>query len=259
VEGRFRVVIADDDADMRRLLGTALRRDGRFDVVGEAADGEEAIDLAARLQPDLVLLDLGMPGCGGLEALPLLRPAAPDARIVVVSGFPGDRLEAETRAVGAVGYVEKGLSPKRTVLDVLAVAGVLDAIGGSLSDRHTFDRDLSSSRAARRFMEQTLEQWDCGDLLDAVNVLVSELVTNAVVHADSEAEVAVVLTDAVLRVEVGDRGRGTIQPRQAADLDTSGRGMALVEIMSSGWGVDPRPGGGKVVWFEIDRSAFSGS
>jgi DNA-binding NarL/FixJ family response regulator len=252
----FRVVIADDDADMRALLGAALRRDGRFTVVGEAADGDEAVEVTQETQPDLVLLDLGMPGRGGLEALPLLRDAAPDAQIIVVSGFPGDRLEAQSRAVGAVGYVEKRLSPKRTVLDVLAVAGVLEAIGGSLANRARVDRDLASSRAARRFMEETLAQWDCRELLDSVKLLVSELVTNAVVHADSEAEVAVILSGSALRVEVADNGSGTIEPREAADFDTSGRGMALVETMSSRWGTEPRPGGGRVTWFEIERTGF---
>lgn len=252
----FRVVVADDDADMRLLLTTALRRDGRFEVVGEAADGDAAIAAAADLAPDLVLLDLGMPGRGGLEALPLLREAAPTSRIVVVSGFPGDRLEATSRAKGAVGYVEKGLSPKQTVLDVLAVAGVLDAIDGWLAGRQTFERDLASGRAARRFMEETLEQWDCGELLDSVNLLVTELVTNAVVHAESGAEVAVVLTSRVLRVEVTDHGTGDFEPRRAADLDTSGRGIALVDTLSTRWGTDPRADGGKVIWFEMERPAF---
>jgi CheY-like chemotaxis protein/anti-sigma regulatory factor (Ser/Thr protein kinase) len=254
---KFRVVVADDDADMRALLSTALRRDGRFEVVGEAGDGDEAVAVVEATQPDLVLLDLGMPGRGGLEALPLLRRAADKAQIVVVSGFPGDRLEAVSRASGAVGYVEKGLSPKQTVLDVLAVAGVLDAIVGFLSNRKTFDRDLASSRAARGFMAETLAQWDCGELLDSVNLLVSELVTNAVVHADSEAEVAVVLTSTSLRVEVADNGSGTVQPREAGAFDTSGRGMALVEAMSTRWGTEHRPDGGRVTWFEVERTGFT--
>lgn len=253
VEARFRVVIAEDNDDMRRLLATALRRDGRFDVVGEAVDGDAAVDAARRLAPDLVLLDLGMPGRGGLEALPLLQVASPSSRVVVVSGFPGDRLEAATRAVGAVGYVEKGLSPKQTVLDVLAVAGVLDAISDALSARETFDQDLASGRAARRFMAETLTEWDCSDLLEKVNLLVSELVTNAVIHAASDAEIAVVLTPTALRVEVADRGGGAAIPRDAGELETSGRGMAIVDAMATSWGSEPREGGGKVIWFELDR------
>jgi len=257
VSATFRVVLADDDEDIRVLLRTALHRDGRFEVVAEAGDGDGAVEAVGRLQPDLLLLDLAMPGRGGLESLPLLHLASPSTRVVVVSGFPGDRLEAVTRAGGAVGYVEKGLSPKQTVRDVLAVAGVLDAISGALSAKATFDQDLSSGRAARRFMTETLDQWAVGDLLDSVNLLVTELVTNAIVHAESDAEVAVVLTATALRVEVADRGGGMVTPRDADDFDTSGRGMALVEAMTSAWGTMPRPDGGKIIWFELERPELS--
>ena len=253
----FRVVLADDDGDMRLLLKSALHRDGRFEVVAEVGDGDAAVDATRRLTPDLLLLDLAMPGRGGLETLPLLHEASPETRVVVVSGFPGDRLEAVTRAGGAVGYVEKGLSPKQTVRDVLAVAGVLDAISGALSARATFDQDLSSGRAARRFMSETLDQWDVGDLLDSGNLLVTELVTNAVIHAASDAEVAVVLMPTALRVEVADRGGGDPTRKDAADFDTSGRGMALVDTLATSWGVLPRADGGKVIWFELDRPALA--
>ena len=253
----FRVVLADDDGDMRLLLKAALHRDGRFEVVAEAGDGDSAIAATRELTPDLLLLDLAMPGRGGLESLPLLHDASPTTRVVVVSGFPGDRLEAVTRAGGAVGYVEKGLSPKQTVRDVLAVAGVLDAISGALSAKATFDQDLASGRAARRFMAETLAQWDLGDLLDSVNLLVTELVTNAVIHASSDAEVAVVLTPTALRVEVADRGGGDPTRKDADTFDTSGRGMALVDTLATSWGVEPRDDGGKVIWFELERPALS--
>lgn len=252
VDATFRVVLADDDRDTRRLLAAALHRHGRFIVVGEAADGAAAVAVAADTQPDLVLLDLGMPGGGGLEALPRLRSAVPAARIIVVSGFAGDRLAAVTAASGAVGYVQKGLSPKGTVLDVIAVAGVLDVVESALTVRATFDQNLASARAARRFMDETLRTWAVEELLDAVNLLVSELVTNAVVHARSEPEVAVVLTSDALRVEVADRGEGSAELKAAADFDTSGRGIALVDMMAARWGVDPRADGGKAVWFELE-------
>jgi DNA-binding NarL/FixJ family response regulator len=250
------VVIADDDLDTRKLLTAALHRDGRFTVVGVAADGDAAVAAAERLQPDLVLLDLAMPVRGGLDALPMVREVAPRARVVVVSGFPGDRLEAVTRASGAVGYVEKSLSPKQTVRDVLAVAGVLDAIDVILSSSQTFDQDLASGRAARRFMEEILGEWHCDELLDNVNLLVTELVTNAVVHASSDAEVAVVLLPKVLRVEVADRGEGMPAAKHADDMATSGRGIALVDTLSSRWGTDRRPDGRKVTWFEVERPGF---
>jgi CheY-like chemotaxis protein len=223
-------------------------------VVDSVEDGDAAIEAAARLAPDLVLLDLAMPSMGGLDALPRLRAVAPNARVVVVSGFPGDRLRAVVRERGAVGYVRKGLSPKQIVDDILAVAGVLDAVEETLArSQKTLAPDVGSSAAARRFMEETLRRWSCGEVLDVVNLLVSELVTNAVVHGGSEADVSVILTPSALRVEVGDRHEFIPSPKaDDDDWATSGRGLALVELLAQAWGTE-QVMGGKVIWFEVAR------
>src|SRR5207244_11663538 len=81
-----------------------------FEVVGEAGDGKAAISRAEECQPDLVMLDLEMPVMDGLEALPLILEAAPRTKVVVVSGFPEESLQARALALGAVGYISKGLS-----------------------------------------------------------------------------------------------------------------------------------------------------
>ncbi|MCU1372773.1 MAG: response regulator receiver [Actinomycetia bacterium] len=250
----FRVVVADDNDDVREIFTVALTRSGRFEVVASVRDGAAAVEAAARLAPDLVLLDLAMPGLGGLDALPQVREAAPDARVVVVSGFPSDRLGTVVRERGAVGYVQKGLSPRRIIDEVVAVAGVLDAVEEILArSQRTLGPDVGSSAAARRFMEETLRRWSCGEVLDVVNLLVSELVTNAVVHGRSEADVSVVLTPTALRVEVGDRDEFVPAPTgDDDDWATSGRGLALVEAMADAWGVESVKGG-KVVWFEVAR------
>lgn len=106
------ILIADDTPDIRMLLRLAVDRDGSFEVVGEAADGQQAVDLAGLLQPTAVLLDLAMPVMDGLQALPLLRKAAPESCIVVLSGFNAAQLAAETIALGASGYIEKGSLPE---------------------------------------------------------------------------------------------------------------------------------------------------
>ena len=94
---------------------------------------------------------------------------------------------------------------------------------------------------------------DEGDLTDAVTLLVSELVTNAVVHAGSDVEVMVRLTSTVARIEVTDASADSPVPRDAAHDEDSGRGLALVGSLARRWGVRPAPGGGKTVWFEVDR------
>jgi len=251
---RFRVVVADDDADLRTVLIDALQRTARFEIVAAVANASDAEVATRREQPDLVLLDLDMPDSGGIDAVPRMHAAAPEARVVVVSGFPSSQLAGDVRDLGAVGFVQKGLSPSRLVDDVLAVAGVLDLVHATLPARHqTLEANLASGATARRFMEETLHRWSCGDLLDVVNLLVSELVTNAVEHGGSEADVSVALTPTALRVEVADSDEHLPAPSSAVDeWDTSGRGLAFVATMSQAWGVQPVRGG-KVVWFEVAR------
>ena len=111
------VLIVDDVADLRMLVRLSLELDGDFEVVAEAGDGYEAIAEAERHQPDLVVLDLAMPNLDGLEALPRILQVAPDARVVVVSGFAGARLREPALTAGAVAYVEKG--------DITAVVAAL--------------------------------------------------------------------------------------------------------------------------------------
>jgi DNA-binding NarL/FixJ family response regulator len=88
------VLVCDDAADMRALLRDALDGDPGLRVVGEAADGDDALRLAESLQPDVVLLDIGMPGPGADAVVAGLREAAPEAAIVVLSGFGPERLDA---------------------------------------------------------------------------------------------------------------------------------------------------------------------
>jgi CheY-like chemotaxis protein/anti-sigma regulatory factor (Ser/Thr protein kinase) len=259
VRARFTVVLADDDDDARTILGTTLRRDGRFDVLAEVTDGPSAAEACARLAPDLLILDLAMPGGGGLEHLAEIRRGAPSTSVVAVTGFPGDRLETAARASGATGYVTKGLSPKRTVNEVIMTAGVLQAIGAVASTGVSLDKDVKSASTARRFVTETLDRWDCADLLDSITLLVSELVTNAVIHADSAPEMAIVLTSETLRVEVADRSDAMPVPREVDEFDTSGRGLALLDAMAERYGILDRPDGGKTVWFEVARPDQQGN
>lgn len=113
------VLVVDDVADIRLLLRLALEGDGRFEIVGEAGDGSEAIDAAGRLRPDVVLLDLAMPVMDGLEALPGIRAQSPESKIVILSGFNARELSAEALSLGASSYMEKGEIADRLVPHIL--------------------------------------------------------------------------------------------------------------------------------------------
>ena len=105
---QIRVFLCDDVAELRTLLRFALEQSAGVRIVGEAGDAVAGIRRIAELQPDVVVLDLSMPGMDGLEALPEIRRIAPDAGIVVFSGFAADRMSATALALGADRYLEKG-------------------------------------------------------------------------------------------------------------------------------------------------------
>jgi DNA-binding NarL/FixJ family response regulator len=107
---RDRVLVVDDAANLRELLTLLLESEDDFEVVGNAINGQQAIELTAALRPDVVLLDLAMPVMDGLSALPEIRAAVPAARIVIFTGFDQGSLVGEALAGGADAYLEKGAS-----------------------------------------------------------------------------------------------------------------------------------------------------
>jgi YesN/AraC family two-component response regulator len=108
-EAALRVLIADDAADIRLLLRMYLS-DSRLEVVGEATNGAEAVELAAVEKPDAVILDLAMPVMDGLEAIPLIKQRSPLTKIVVLSGFEAERMAERALALGADTYLQKGVA-----------------------------------------------------------------------------------------------------------------------------------------------------
>jgi DNA-binding NarL/FixJ family response regulator len=109
ISDAIRVVLCDDVAAFRSLIRYALEDEDGIAVVGEAGDGLEGARLAAELRPDVVLLDLSMPECDGLEAIPLIRERAPDTAIVALSGFTAERMSGPVIGSGAYAYLEKGV------------------------------------------------------------------------------------------------------------------------------------------------------
>jgi signal transduction histidine kinase len=121
VEDPLRVVVIDDTEDLRDLLRIALERGG-MTVVGEAGDGLAGIDVVRTARPDVVLLDLSMPVMDGIEALPHLRALAPDAKIIVLSGFGANQMSERALANGADDYLQKGMPLGRVLARIREIA-----------------------------------------------------------------------------------------------------------------------------------------
>jgi DNA-binding NarL/FixJ family response regulator len=250
----IRVLVVDDNPEIRFLVRAALDARGGFEIVAEAGDGGTAVDQARAVAPDIVLLDLDMPQVGGLEALPALAEAAPQAKVIVLSGFRRDDYEHLVQARGAVGYVEKGVTARRLVDEIITLGGVVELVDAALAEVSArLAGEPPSVGAARRLVDETLRQWDCAEALDEVVLLVSEVVTNAVIHGGSDVDVAVRLLPDALRFEVIDTGAPVSLASGEADDDAeSGRGLAIVDALASRWGIDHFEGG-KSVWFEVPR------
>src|SRR4051794_19084222 len=108
-ERKIRVMLVDDVPELRLLVRVTLEEDPQIEVVAEAANGREGVAMAAEAKPDLVLLDLSMPDMDGLEAIPLIRAAAPTARVVVLSGHEAGRISLEALEQGASRYINKAV------------------------------------------------------------------------------------------------------------------------------------------------------
>jgi len=130
----LRLLIVDDHPLTRDALASLLAQHG-FDIAGQAADGTEAIRLAGELAPDVILLDLSMPGLDGLDALPRLREAAPGCEVVVLTADgTEENLLAAIRG-GAAGYLLKSEPPERIVEFLRGVGRGEAALSGAIARR----------------------------------------------------------------------------------------------------------------------------
>jgi len=129
-----RVLIVDDHPLTQEALASLLAQHG-FDIVGQATNGEEAIREAAKVQPDLVLLDLSMPGMGGLAAIPELRRVAPACEVVVLTASGTEENLLKAIRGGAAGYLLKTEPPQRIVEFLRGVVNGEAALSGVVARR----------------------------------------------------------------------------------------------------------------------------
>jgi len=172
-----RVIIADDHRLMREGTAALLGADPRIEVVGLASGGREAVELAARLQPDVALLDVGMPDVGGVEACAAIRTRVPSIRVLMLT-VSEDALDVRAALrVGAAGYLLKDMPPGELVkavlgTDTIVMASdeapedelsvrereVLELIGQGLRNREIAERLVVSEATVKTHVRHVLEK-----------------------------------------------------------------------------------------------------
>jgi DNA-binding NarL/FixJ family response regulator len=164
-----RVLIADDHAPTRSGVRQSLEAGG-FTVCAEAADGEQAIALAREEKPDVCLLDISMPGGGGIKAAAVISEELPDTAVVMLTAFAGDEELFDSLKAGAAGYLLKETDPNRLPF---ALRGILD--GEAAVPRRLVARLIDEFRSqgrrrrvpllGKRGPELTTRQWEVLELM----------------------------------------------------------------------------------------------
>jgi DNA-binding NarL/FixJ family response regulator len=130
-----RVLIADDQTLFRNGLAHLLDEDSRVEVVGQAIDGRDAVKLAAKLKPDVVLMDLKMPNVDGIEATRQILEADPATKVVILTTFETDSQVIQALKAGASGYVLKDSSAQGIVSSLVAVMSGERVMAGAVANR----------------------------------------------------------------------------------------------------------------------------
>ena len=210
----LRVVVADDHPVYREGLAMVLGSLPGVTVVGEAADGTEAVALAEELRPDVVLMDLSMPGMGGVEATRAIISGTPGVQVMVLSMHEGaDSVVAALRA-GARGYLVKGATKLEVARALQDVASGGAVFGEGVAEQVLL-RVRDSPRTARRGAEAFPDLTDRElEILDLVARGLSNAAISARLHL-SDKTVRNVVSNAVAKIGARDRADAILRAREA--------------------------------------------
>jgi DNA-binding NarL/FixJ family response regulator len=180
VSDRIRVLVVDDDALVRAGLAMLLAGADDIEIVGEAADGSEVAQAVTKLEPDVVLMDIRMPGMDGLAATELLRASDGAPEVIVLTTFEADDYVLRALRAGAGGFLLKDTPPAEIVRSIRAVAAGEPTLSPAVTRRligHVTDSGVDErQRSAREQLDRLTER--------------EREVAIAIAHGESNAEIA---------------------------------------------------------------------
>jgi DNA-binding NarL/FixJ family response regulator len=212
MERTIRVLIADDHAVVREGLRAVLGSESDMEVVGEAATGKEVVEQAAELRPDVILMDIQMPGINGVEATRRILEANPDLGVVVLTMFEDDDSVFSAMRAGARGYVLKGAPPSEILKVLRAVAGGEAYFGPEIAKRlMDFFAAPKPASPTEAFPELTSREVEILDLIAQGH-------SNAKIAAHlfiSHKTVGNHISHIFTKLQVADRAHAIIRAREA--------------------------------------------
>lgn len=212
MERTIRILIADDHAVVREGLRAVLGSEPDMEVVGEAATGKEVLERAAELRPDVILMDIQMPGINGIEASRRILEASPKVGVVVLTMFEDDESVFSAMRAGARGYVLKGAHPSEILKVLRAVAAGEAYFGPEIAQRLVdFFSTPKPPSPAVAFPELTAREREILDLIARGH-------NNAAIAARlfvSPKTVGNHISHIFTKLQVADRAQAIIRAREA--------------------------------------------
>jgi DNA-binding NarL/FixJ family response regulator len=215
--GALRVLIADDHPVFREGLLTLLEAVEEIEVVGDASDGREAVDLAKSLTPDVVLMDLQMPDLGGIDATRELGEACPNTSVLVLTMFDDDDSVFAAMRAGARGYLLKG-AQQTEIVRAIQVVGDGEAIFGPGIAERMLGFFAAGARSPEPFPDLTDREREILDLV-AQGMGNAEITRKLVV---SPKTVRNHVSNIFTKLQVADRAQAIVRAREAGMGQRSG-------------------------------------
>ena len=211
MEGAVRVLIADDHPLFREGMRGRLDRVADIEVVGEAASGDEAVELARKLEPNVILMDIKMPGKNGIEATRDILRASPEIGVVVLTMFEDDDSVFAAMRAGAKGYLLKDSGGEGVVHAIRAVASGEAVFGPGVAERILVFFSVPRPRQQRVFPELTERE-------EEILSLVAQGKSNQEIARQLFVSLKTVrnhVSNILLKLQVADRAQAVIRARDA--------------------------------------------